>query len=126
MIPCPKCGNDFPLKRKELGYHVCVNCSSVKPVVGITTVEGSGDHTYNDLIIMDRDRAVAIASREAEIAGKKLIVDYDDLNLESEEEFDSNVTQSIKEAVSNVLDDDDDNESFDPDKPVNRIQGIDY
>ena len=37
MIPCPKCGNDFPEKRKELGYHVCVNCSTVKPLVGITT-----------------------------------------------------------------------------------------
>lgn len=125
MIPCPKCGNDFPKKRKELGYHVCVNCSSVKPVVGITTVEGTGDHTYNDIIIMDRDRAIAIASREAEIAGKKLIVDYDDLNLESEDNFESNVTQSVKEAVNNILDDEDD-ESFDPDKPVNRIQGIDY
>ena len=127
MIPCPKCGNDFPKLRKEkFGYHVCVNCSTVKPVVGITTVEGSGDHTYNDIIIMDRDRAIAIASREAEIAGKKLMVDYDDLNLESEDDFDTNVTQSIKEAVTNALDDEDDTESFDPDKPVTRIQGIDY
>ena len=53
MIPCPKCGNDFPKKRKELGYHVCISCSTVKPVVGVTTVEGSGDHTYNDIIIME-------------------------------------------------------------------------
>ena len=52
MIPCPKCGTDFPELRKTLyNYHVCVNCSTTKPVVGITTVEGSGDHTYNDIII---------------------------------------------------------------------------
>ena len=29
MIVCPKCENPMPLKRKELGYHVCVNCSTV-------------------------------------------------------------------------------------------------
>ena len=68
MLKCPSCG-EFTLhpKRKELGYHVCVNCSSAKPVVGITTVEGSGDHTYNDIIIMDQDRARSIAIKEAEL-----------------------------------------------------------
>ena len=50
MIDCPKCGKDFPKKRKELyNYHTCVNCSTTKPKVGITTVEGTGDHTYNDI-----------------------------------------------------------------------------
>ena len=127
MIPCPKCGNDFPEKRKELGYHVCVNCSTVKQVVGITTVEGSGDHTYNDIIIMDRDRALAIAAREAEIAGRKLLVDYDDLNISSDDDvLESEVTQSVKEAVGNVLNDEGETEEFDPDKPTKKIKGIDY
>ena len=67
MIPCPKCGNDFPEKRKELGYHVCINCSTVKPKVGVTTVEGTGDHTYNDIIIMDQDQYISIARKEAEL-----------------------------------------------------------
>ena len=75
MIPCPKCGNDFPLKRKELGFHVCVNCSSTKPVVAITTVEGSGDHTWNDIIIMDQDKAAAIARKEAEVMPKEQKID---------------------------------------------------
>ena len=54
MLKCPACG-EFTLhpKRKELGYHVCIHCSTTEPVVGITTVEGSGDHTYNDIIIMN-------------------------------------------------------------------------
>ena len=60
MIECPKCGNDFPEKRKELGYHVCVSCSTVKPKVGVTTVEGTGDHTYNDIIIMEQDTYISI------------------------------------------------------------------
>lgn len=122
MIPCPKCGNDFPLKRKELGYHVCVNCSSVKPVVGITTVEGSGDHTYNDIIIMDQDRARAIAQKEAELKGVKVDMEY--LDLDADE---SAVSQSIKEKVGQVLNEDEDNPfSFDVDETPKGIQGIDY
>ena len=123
MIPCPKCGNDFPKKRKELGYHVCVNCSTTKPVVGITTVEGTGDHTYNDIIIMDQDRARAIAAKEAELAGKKTNLDY--LDFDSDE---TDVTQSVKEAVNNILNEEEETEydMFDPDKQKEGIQGIDY
>ena len=101
MIPCPKCNEDFPEKRKELGYHVCVNCSTVKPLVGITTVEGSGDHTYNDIIIMDQDRALAIAEKEAELSGRKVHLEM--LDLDKDE---SAVSQSIKESVHKALDED--------------------
>ena len=124
MIPCPKCGNDFPKKRKELGYHVCINCSTVKPVVGITTIEGEGDHTYNDLIIMDQDRFRAIAERQAELQGQKAHLELLDLDIDEME-----VSQSIKERVSQVLDDDEDEVDEIPDpnsenfKPV---EGIDY
>ena len=122
MIPCPKCGNDFPLKRKELGYHVCVNCSSVKPVVGVTTVEGTGDHTYNDLIIMDQDRYKAIAEKEAELSGKKVYIEMLDLDQDEAE-----VSQSLKEKVNQVLEDEEDEyDSFDPNKEPEGIQGIDY
>ena len=119
MIPCPKCGKDFPKKRKELGYHVCVNCSSVKPVVGITTVEGSGDHTYNDMIIMDQDRAAAIASKAAELAGKK--VDIEMLDLDADE---AEMNQTVKEQVQKILDD----EKEEDEEEVNetKIRGIDY
>ena len=119
MIPCPKCGNDFPMKRKELGYHVCVNCSSVKPVVGITTVEGSGDHTYNDMIIMDQDRAVAIASKAAELAGKK--VDIEMLDLDADE---AEINQTVKEQVQKILDDE--KEEEEEETKETKIKGIDY
>ena len=122
MIECPKCGNDFPLKRKELGYHVCVNCSSVKPVVGITTVEGSGDHTYNDIIIMDQDRAISIANREAELSGKKAHLEMLDFDTDENE-----VSQSIKEKVTVLLDDDLEEEEDEQDiDRTGLIQGIDY
>ena len=122
MIECPKCGNDFPLKRKELGYHVCVNCSTTKPVVGITTVEGSGDHTYNDLIIMDQDRARSIAEKEAELSGKKAYLEI--LDLDADE---TAISQSLKEKVNQVLEDEEDEyDPFDPDKVPEGIEGIDY
>jgi len=114
--------NDFPEKRKELGYHVCVNCSSVKPVVGITTVEGTGDHTYNDLIIMDQDKARAIAAKEAELAGKKAYLEI--LDLDTDE---TAISQSVKEKVNQVLEDEEDEyDPFDPDKEPEGIEGIDY
>ena len=120
MIPCPRCGEDFPEKRKMLGYHVCVNCSTVKPLVGITTVEGSGDHTYNDIIIMDQDRASAIAKAEAEITGKKVFMEVLDLDKDENE-----VTQSIKEAVDQVLEDEEPL-IVDVDDTPKGIEGIDY
>lgn len=122
MIPCPRCGNDFPEKRKELGYHVCVNCSTVKPVVGITTVEGSGDHTYNDIIIMDQDKAKSIAEKEAELSGKKVFIEV--LDLDDDE---AAISQSVKEKVNQVLEDEEEEyDAFDPNKEYEGIEGIDY
>ena len=122
MIPCPKCGNDFPEKRKELGYHVCVNCSTVKPKVGVTTVEGSGDHTYNDIIIMEQDQYRAIAQKEAELSGRKIDVEILDLD---KDEFE--VSQSIKESVHKVVSDEYEDLQNAPDVDNNKgIQGIDY
>jgi hypothetical protein len=123
MTLCPSCNEDkLPLKRKELGYHVCVNCSTAKPVVGITTVEGSGDHTYNDIIIMDQDRARSIALKEAELSGKSIHIEM--LDLDTDE---SAISQSLKEKVNQVLEDEEDEyDSFDPNKEQEGIQGIDY
>ena len=124
MIPCPKCGNDFPEKRKELGYHVCINCSTVKPVVGITTVEGAGDHTFNDIIIMDQDQAMSIARKAAELSGRH--VDLELLDLDADE---FEVTQSIKEKVNNILDDENDPDEDDGNDIQGSqvpMEGIDY
>ena len=122
MIPCPKCGNDFPEKRKELGYHVCVNCSTVKPLVGVTTVEGTGDHTYNDIIIMDQDKYMSIARKEAELSGRKVDIEVLDLD---KDEFE--VSQSIKESVHKVVSDEFEDLQDAPDADNSKgIQGIDY
>jgi len=126
MLQCPACGeNSLHPKRKELGYHVCVNCSTAKPVVGITTVEGSGDHTYNDIIIMDQDKYISIARKEAELTGKRADIEILDLD---KDEF--AVSQSVKEEVDKVLNEDyekvDEQDMFDPNKEMEGIEGIDY
>ena len=127
MIPCPKCGTDFPELRKTLyNYHVCVNCSTTKPVVGITTVEGSGDHTYNDIIIMDQDRALAIERAANEAMGKKT-VDVEIIDFDKDPMNENEVTQSIKDQTKNILDgDEQEYDSFDPNKEPEGIEGIDY
>jgi len=124
MIPCPKCGNDFPLKRKELGYHVCINCSTVKPKVAITTVEGEGDHTYNDIIIMDQDQAMAIARKAAELSGMRVDLEVIDFDTEADE---NEVSQSVKDTVLRINEDEEDDAPISSveDTPQG-IQGIDY
>ena len=122
MTTCPSCNKEvLPVKRKVLGYHVCVNCSTAKPVVGITTVEGTGDHTYNDIIIMDQDRARSIAQKEAELKGTKAEIEY--LDLDTDE---AAVSQSVKEKVNEVLNDEGDIVISTVDDKPQGIQGIDY
>ena len=123
MIPCPKCGNDFPLKRKELGYHVCVNCSTAKPKVAITTVEGTGDHTWNDVIIMDQDQAFSIAKKAAELAGQKVDLEMIDFDNEADE---NEISQSIKDQVSRLIEEEEESPISSVDETPEGIQGIDY
>ncbi len=132
MIPCPKCGNPFPeLRKTKFGYHVCVDCSTVEPVVGITTVEGSGDHTYNDIIIMDRRKAVAIAKKEAELSGKSSHSALELLDLDKDEDKVNEKLSSKMQAIMDedintdtiVTDDSPPNEDMDTD---GMIKGIDY
>lgn len=130
MIPCPRCGEPYPeLRKTQYGYNFCVNCSDVDAVVGITTVEGSGDHTYNDIIIMDRKKAMNIAKAEAEAMGRRIPDPVEILDMDRDE---SEVSQSLKEKVGNVLDEDTSDtittNDGDPndDDTHGLIKGIDY
>ena len=123
QTPCPRCGKDFPVKRKELGYHVCTSCSTTKPVVGIITVEGLGDHTYNDLIIMDQDKAMSIARQAAELSGRKVYMEFLDYDEEDTIESVANRIRSIIERDD--LDHEDEDDKDQDDESV-EVEGIDY
>ena len=57
MIPCIACGEPMPeLRLTKFGYKVCVNCSTVGSYRAVTTTNGSGDHTWNDIQIMTSDQ----------------------------------------------------------------------
>ena len=56
MMECPQCGSPMPVKRRELGYHVCVNCSTVSAKRGIPVMRGTGDHTWVDLEVMTQEQ----------------------------------------------------------------------
>ena len=130
MLQCPACGQyTLHPQRKALGFHVCVNCSSTDRVVGITTVEGTGDHTWNDIIIMPKKKAMAIARAEAEAMGRKVPDPVELLDMDRDA---AEVSQSIKEKVSNALDEETSNTIVTNDADPNDddthglIKGIDY
>jgi hypothetical protein len=54
---CKKCGDEIHPKRVEILPNVstCVSCSDAKPKRSITVQLGEGDHTYNELIILEDD-----------------------------------------------------------------------
>lgn len=54
MIPCPICGSPFPLLRKtKFGYNFCVNCSTIGAKKGIPVQRGTGEDTWDEIIIVN-------------------------------------------------------------------------
>ena len=57
MIPCSKCEQDMPkLRLTQYGYDFCVNCSTVGAKRGVPIMRGSGDHTWTETVIMEKDQ----------------------------------------------------------------------
>jgi len=58
MIKCIKCDEKMPeLRLIRFGYKVCVNCSTTGAYKAVSTINGTGDHTWNDIQIMTADQA---------------------------------------------------------------------
>tara|TARA_B100000674_G_C37133802_1_gene599045 strand:+ start:113 stop:361 length:249 start_codon:yes stop_codon:yes gene_type:complete len=58
MIKCIKCGEDMPeLRLTKFGYKVCVNCSTTSAYKAVSTVNGTGDHTWNSIQIITAEQA---------------------------------------------------------------------
>ncbi len=77
MIKCTKCKENMPeLRLTKYGYKVCVNCSTTGTYKAISTVNGSGDHTWNDIQIMTSDQADRLVNQKE----PKLFDSYKDIN----------------------------------------------
>ena len=52
-IPCIACKEPMPkLRLSQYGYKVCINCSTTGAYRAVSTINGTGDHTWNDIQIM--------------------------------------------------------------------------
>ena len=123
MIKCLKCEKDMPkLRLEKFGYKVCVDCSNISAYKAVNTTHGTGDHTWNDIIIMDQDKAASIARKEAELTGRTSNLEM--LDFDKDEEA---VSQSLKEKVNNILEDEkEDSPLLDLDELKEGLEGIDY
>ena len=54
---CIYCGEEIPQGRLKalLSTKTCVNCSTAAPKKAVTVTKGTGDHTYNDIVVMEHD-----------------------------------------------------------------------
>ena len=53
MTPCTSCKEEMPeLRLTKFGYKTCVDCSTIGAYKAVSTINGTGDHTWNDIQIM--------------------------------------------------------------------------
>ena len=77
MIECIKCNENMPeLRLTKFGYKVCVNCSTTGAYKAVSTVNGVGDHTWNDIQIMTADQAEKLSIQKK----PKLFDSYKDID----------------------------------------------
>jgi hypothetical protein len=77
MIKCIKCGADMPeLRLTKFGYKVCVNCSTTSAYKAVSTVNGTGDHTWNDIQIVTAEQSKQLNNHKK----PKLLDSYKDIN----------------------------------------------
>ena len=108
MRKCNTCGGEIHPKRLEIlpDTYQCVSCSTTGKKAGVTITVGEGDHTYNEIVIMDREDYIKYQETERKLYGKR----EDDLTHpdeveETEEEEIENELEGIDEAKKIDLED---------------------
>ena len=77
MIKCIKCRENMPeLRLTKFGYEVCVNCSTTGAYRAVSTVNGVGDHTWNDIQIVTAEQSEQLNNQKK----TKLLDSYKDIN----------------------------------------------
>jgi hypothetical protein len=73
MKKCKACGEEIHPKRLEIlpTATQCVKCSTTGKKAGVTVTVGEGDHTYNDVVIMDRETFNEYKELERRLYGKR-------------------------------------------------------
>lgn len=104
-ILCSKCGNPMPeLRLTKFGYDFCVNCSAEKPKIGKITTMGEGDHTWNEIQIIDQETARRLKELES------IRTPIDDLDYEREDT--DEVIENLQKTVKTYLQSGDEEEEI--------------
>ena len=88
---CKSCGEEIhPGRLKALPTATtCVECSTTGRKAGVTVTLGEGDHTYNEIIIMEHDDFVKYKEVEATFRNKGVVAPVTDIfNLNDESDVD--------------------------------------
>jgi RNA polymerase-binding transcription factor DksA len=107
MRKCLACNKEIHPKRLEIlpNATTCVVCSTTGKKAGVTVVVGEGDHTYNDVVIMEPEEYVQYREIEYKLHGKR----KDDITHpdeeEDEEEEEDNELEGIEEVKNIDLED---------------------
>lgn len=97
MRKCLVCNEEIHYKRLEIlpNAVTCVVCSTTGKKAGVTVVVGEGDHTYNDVVIMEPEEYIQYKEVEYKFHGKR----KDDIGHpdEEEDEEEDNEVEEIEE-----------------------------
>jgi hypothetical protein len=88
---CKSCGEEIhPCRLKALPTATtCVECSTTGRKAGVTVTLGEGDHTYNEIIIMEHEDFVKYKEVEATFRNKGVVAPITDVfNLNDESDVD--------------------------------------
>ena len=73
MRKCTLCGEEIHPKRLEIlpKTSTCVSCSAVGKKAGVNVVLGEGDHTCNEIVILEPEEFEKYRELEYKINGKR-------------------------------------------------------
>jgi hypothetical protein len=103
---CKSCGEEIhPGRLKALPTATtCVECSTTGRKAGVTVTLGEGDHTYNEIIIMEHDDFVKYKEVEAAFRNKGVVVPVTDVfNLDDESDVDHTPEVDIVEDNEDLI-----------------------
>jgi hypothetical protein len=108
MKKCNACGEEIHPKRLEIlpSATQCVKCSTTGKKAGVTVVVGEGDHTYNDVVIMDREDYDKYQELEHKLYGRrKDDPPHPDEEIEEEDDEETIELEDIEEIKDVDLED---------------------
>ena len=107
MKKCVACGEEIHPKRVEIlpNAITCVSCSTTGKKAGVSVVLGEGDHTYNEIVIMEPEEFEQYKELEFKINGKrKDDIQHPDEEIEEEDE-EENELDGVEEVKNVDIDD---------------------